>query len=51
MKKTTLKRLKKLIREKSILEGFNDGRFMERTIPDKRKKKPKHKAKVIENEK
>ncbi|MDB5226547.1 MAG: hypothetical protein JWN78_740 [Bacteroidota bacterium] len=37
MKKKTLKQIKSSIRKKQIKDGFFDGRFVERTVPDKKK--------------
>lgn len=37
MKKKTLKQIKSSIRKKQVKDGFFDGRFVERSVPDKKK--------------
>ncbi len=37
MKKQTLKQIKSSIRKKQIKDGFFDGRFAPKTVPDKKK--------------
>lgn len=42
MKKKTLKQIKSSVRKKQIKDGFFDGRFVERTVPDKKKVQDKN---------
>jgi hypothetical protein len=41
MKKKTLKQIKSSIRKKQLKDGFFDGRFVERAVPDKMKAQDK----------
>ncbi|HNM31127.1 MAG TPA: hypothetical protein PKM51_00140 [Chitinophagales bacterium] len=41
MKKQTRKQIKSSIRKKQITDGFFDGRFAPKTVPDKKKQQNK----------
>ena len=46
MKKQTLKQIKASIRKKQLKEGFFDGRFAPKTVPDKKKVQDKNKCRI-----
>jgi len=49
-KKKIHKLIKKMVRENFIKQGGNDGRFIEKTIPNKKRKYNRQKAKKINSE-
>ena len=46
MKKSSIKQIKTSIRKKQIKDGFFDGRFVERAVPDKKKVQDKNKCRL-----
>ncbi|MEN9448736.1 MAG: hypothetical protein RJA25_2026 [Bacteroidota bacterium] len=46
MKQQTLKQIKSSIRKKQIKDGFFDGRFVARTVPNKKKVLNKNKCRL-----
>lgn len=46
MKKQTLKQIKASVRKKQLKDGFFDGRFLEKTVPNKKLTKNKKQCRL-----